>query len=264
MVAQNEPNKIVDTTEEAIATAAPSPNKPPSDVTVAPPSDEPNPAKPKVVTEVVADLMGTTAIPAEPIVATAETDPRVDQALGIFSNLTALEVTPAEVIAAKEILTTMPVRKPKKNEFVRVAPETPPFTTYLYQDDEEGTYYFIEPEMRPHFIAGTVVKVLVPAVNQLGAAFIWPVPVEDGQGSRNNSWNESHRAAYQMAKTKWTKMVSDRASRVYRVYEASGNLADPQFCPQPFNQQLALAFRGISTISDREHPVLRAMRGDIP
>jgi len=229
--------------------------------------------------KVVADLMDTTAIPtgtamptADEVAAvmaskgTTETDPRVDQALGIFSNLTALEVTPAEVIAAREIVTTMPVRRPRRNEFVRVASEAPPFTTFLYQDDDEGTYYFIAPEIRSHFIAGTVVKILVPAVNQLGAPFIWPVPAEDdGQGgSRKNTWNESHRAAYQQAKIKWTKMVSDRASRVYRVYEASGNLPDPQFCPLPFNQQLAIGFGGVGTISDREHPVLRAMRGDIP
>jgi hypothetical protein len=127
----------------------------------------------------------------------AETDPRVDHALGIFSDLTALEVSPTEVIAAEEILTVMPVRKPKKTEFVRAQETT--FTTFLYQDDDEGVYYFIEPAMRPHFIAGSVVKVLVPAVNQLGAVFIWPVPVDDGQSSRNNSWNESHREAYQQA-----------------------------------------------------------------
>jgi hypothetical protein len=191
-----------------------------------------------------------------------ETDPRVDHALGIFSDLTALEVSSTEVIAAKEVVTTILVRRPKKNEFVRVQETT--FTTFLYQDVDEGAYYFIEPAMRPHFITGTVIKVLVPAVNQLGLPFIWPVPADDGQTSRNNSWNESHRGAYQQAKTKWTKMVSDRMARQYRVYEAGGNLPDPQFCNLPFNQQIALAFRGINTISDPEHPILRAMRGDIP
>ena len=60
------------------------------------------------------------------------------------------------------------------------------------------------------------------------------------------------------------KMVGDRVARQYRVYEASGNLPDPQFCSLPFNQQIALAFSGINTVSDPEHPVLRAMRGEIP
>ena len=212
---------------------------------------------------VESNIAPETAEPTAPVTERAKSaDPRIDRALGIFSDLTALEVSPAEVIAAKEILTVMPVRKPKKNEFVFAQDTT--FTTFLYQDDEEGVYYFVEPAMRPHFIAGTVVKVLVPAVNQLGSPFIWPVPADDGQSSRNNSWNESHRSAYQQAKTKWTKMVSDRASRLYRVYEASGNLPDPQFCNLPFNRQIALAFRGINTISDSDHPILRAMRGDIP
>jgi hypothetical protein len=215
-------------------------------------SVKPNIAKPTAdeIAAVMANKGGT------------ETDARVDRALGIFADLSALEVSPTEVIAAKEILTVMPVRRPKKNEFVRAQETT--FITFLYQDDDEGVYYFIEPAMRPYFIAGSVVKVLVPAVNQLGSVFIWPVPADDGQTSRNNSWNESHRGAYQQAKIKWTKMVGDRAARQYRVYEASGNLPDPQFCSLPFNQQIALAFHGINTISDPEHPVLRAMRGEIP
>jgi hypothetical protein len=85
-----------------------------------------------------------------------EIDPRVEHALGIFADLAALEVSPSEVIAAKEVLTVMPVRKPKKNEFVRVQETT--FQTFLYQDEDEGDFYFIEPAMRPHFITGAVVK----------------------------------------------------------------------------------------------------------
>jgi hypothetical protein len=88
---------------------------------------------------------------------------------------------------------------------------------------------------------------------------------EDGDVMTNKEvTNNRTGGAYQQAKTKWTKMVSDRTARQYRVYEASGKLPDPQFCGMPFNQQIALAFRGINTISDKEHPVLRAMRGDIP
>jgi hypothetical protein len=200
---------------------------------------------------------------AEPNLAT-EIDPRVNQALGIFADLSALKVSPAEVIAAEEVMTTISVRKPRPNEFVRAQDQD--LTTLLYQDKEEGDeYFFIVPHMRPHFINGIVVKMLVPAVNQLGLPFIWPVPVDDGQsGSRNGKWNESHRGAYKQAKVEWTKVVSDRAAKQYRTYRASGKLPPPRFCPRPFNEQIALAFSNGRIIDDPEHPVLRAMRGDIP
>jgi hypothetical protein len=52
-----------------------------------------------------------------------QSDHRVDQALGIFKDLRALEVTPTSQVAAHEILSAISVRRPRNNEFIRVDPE---------------------------------------------------------------------------------------------------------------------------------------------
>jgi hypothetical protein len=43
-------------------------------------------------------------------------DRRIDQALGIFADLSKLEVTPSTQVGAREVLSTIAVRRPKNNE----------------------------------------------------------------------------------------------------------------------------------------------------
>jgi hypothetical protein len=191
----------------------------------------------------------------EPAPTTA--DPRVDQALGIFADLSTLEVTPTSQVAAREILSFIAVRKPKNSEFVRVSEHG--LTTIVYEDRDEGETYFVIPEMRPHMIAGTATKMLVLAVNQANTAFIWPVPVSD-ELSRKNQWNESQRAAYHQAKTQWVKMVGDRKDGHYKIYIAEGELPAPRFPDKPFPELLALAFNN-RKIDSVAHPIIKAMRG---
>lgn len=187
-----------------------------------------------------------------------QTDARVDQALGIFADLAALEVTPTSQIGARGILSYIAVRKPKNNEFVMVSPDNS-LTTIVYEDKDEGETYFVTPEIRPLMIAGTATKMLVLAVNQVGTPFIWPVPIDD-EFSRKNNWNESQRAGYHQAKTQWTKLVGDRSAGLYRIYVAEGELPPPRFPDKPFAGLLELAFNN-RTIDHPDHPIIKAQRG---
>jgi hypothetical protein len=193
-----------------------------------------------------------------PAVDQAANDPRVDQALGIFGNLSALEVKPGDQVGAREILSTIAVRKPKKNEYVRVDPERS-LTTVVYTDDADGEVYFVAPHLRPMMIAGCTTKLLVLAVNQAGVPFIWPVPTDD-ETQRKNTWNESARAGFHRAKTEWVKLVGDRANGLYRVFLAEGKLPAPRFPDKPFPDLLALGFNN-RLIDNEDHHVIRQMRG---
>lgn len=189
-------------------------------------------------------------------------DPRVEQALGIFADLTALEVTPAAQIGAREILSAgqIVVRRPRDNEFVRVSGDLQhTLTTMIYTDRDSGEVYFVAPALRPLMIAGVSTKLLTLAVNQVGSPFIWPVPVDD-EFSRKNAWNETHRAGYQRAKTDWVKLVSDRGAGHYRIYLAEGELPAPTWPQKSFAELLALAFAN-HQIDNADHPVIKAQHG---
>ena len=96
-----------------------------------------------------------------------QADDRVDQALGIFADLDKLAVTPEAQVGAREILSTVAVRRPKNNEFIRVDPARS-LTSVVFEDRDEGEVYFIAPHIRPMMIAGTAVKLLTLTVNQGG------------------------------------------------------------------------------------------------
>jgi hypothetical protein len=212
------------------------------------------------------------AVPPAPIVPDEKVEPgkpldgqpndaRVDQALGIFANLNALEVTPTSQIGAREILSCVPVRRPKNNEFVMVHPDPGySLTTIVFEDKDEGETYFVAPEVRSLMIACTATKMLVLAVNQVGTSFIWPVPVDDEYSHKNN-WNESARAGYHEAKKqKWVKLVGDRTAGQYRLYIAEGELPPPRWPDKSFAELLSIAFNN-RKIDHVDHPIIRAMRG---
>ena len=187
-----------------------------------------------------------------------QADDRVDQALGIFADLDKLAVTPEAQVGARQILSTVAVRRPKNNEFIRVDPARS-LTSVVFEDRDEGEVYFIAPHIRPMMIAGTAVKLLTLTVNQAGVAFIWPVPCLD-DATRRNAWNESSRAAFHRAQVEWVKLVGDRVAGQYRVYIAEGELPKPRFPDKPFTELLAIAF-GNRLIDSEDHYIIRAQRG---
>jgi hypothetical protein len=230
-------------------------------VTVPPPSEGVGEAPTSIALATEANMANPETKPemvVKPAAGEQLQDPRVDQALGIFANLSALEVTPSTQIAAREILSVVPVRKPKNNEFVRVNPAAS-LTTIVFEDKDANETYFVDPAIRSMMIAGAAIKMLTLAVNQAGAIFIWPVPVDD-QSSRANKWNESARAGYQQAKTNWVKLVGDRAAGLYRIYLAEGELPPPRWPNKSFEELLAIAFSN-RRIDREDHPILREMYG---
>ena len=68
-----------------------------------------------------------------------------------FDDLEAIRLSPEDTagLGSKEILIRIPVRRPKKQEFVRCHPD-PQMTlaVTLYVDDDDGEAYFVAPGMR--------------------------------------------------------------------------------------------------------------------
>ncbi len=74
-----------------------------------------------------------------------------NQASGIFSDIETLRLDPADfAVSSAEIAATVPVRKPKRDEYFRVNPDPlMSMATSVYIDKDEGdTYYLVAPGMR--------------------------------------------------------------------------------------------------------------------
>ena len=84
-----------------------------------------------------------------------------------------------------------PVRKPNKQEFVRVNP-APEFRleTGLLELKEDREFYLLDPDVRDQLPGDWVPVRLVTCITRQGVVFLWPLKLPDPDG-RANSWYET-------------------------------------------------------------------------
>jgi hypothetical protein len=168
----------------------------------------------------------------------------------------------AETIGVKKALITVPVRKPNKQEFVRVHPSDEyRLETAVLELKEERETYLVAPDLWPELPSELTPKVLLTTINRQGVLSLWPVrmPGEDG---RLDEWNASALEAAEMARGRWVRVVANMSLGAYEVYEATGDLPDTEWPDLPFAEILKVAFKG-HYITEINHPVIRRLRGEL-
>jgi hypothetical protein len=112
----------------------------------------------------------------------------------------------AETALVKKLLTTVPVRKPSAQDFVRVRPE-PEFRENfpIIEIKDEREEYIVTTSLVPELAGEFVTKTLFLAINRQGTPFFWPVrlPAPDG---RDLDWWRSSREAAELAMKSWVRV----------------------------------------------------------
>jgi hypothetical protein len=168
----------------------------------------------------------------------------------------------AEAAGVKKLLTTIPVRKPSRQDFVRVNPD-PDYRLSpagLIEMKEDGEVYLVAPSLLPDLPGEFVGASLYLGINRQNVLFVWPVRLP-GVDGRILEWHRSAAEAAEHAMTKWVRVAANKALGAYELFEASGNIPDPVWPSQPFNELLKIAFKNY-LISDLDHAVLRRLRGE--
>jgi hypothetical protein len=181
-----------------------------------------------------------------------------------FADLSKLRLDQSflETAGAKKILTTVPVRKPNKQDFVRVHPAAEfrePFAVIELRDDRER--YLITPAIAAALPTEIVTEMFYTAINRQKVVFLWPVrlPASDG---RVIEWHRSGQEAVERAMSKWIRVVPNMSLGAYEIIEAPGKIPDPEWPAEySFRDLLRIAFRD-RIISSFDHPVLKALRGE--
>ena len=116
----------------------------------------------------------------------------------IFDDLAALGCSLEDVVPSEKLLTFLPVRKPKRDEWVFCHPEmTAPVNIYENKDTREA--YLVLPAA-VEALSDVVRHVrLTLSVNYAGTAFLWPVPVPT-ERQTHHSYISAFAAAEQAAK----------------------------------------------------------------
>jgi hypothetical protein len=183
-----------------------------------------------------------------------------------FDDLEAIRLSPEDTagLGSKKILTTVPVRRPKKQEYFRCHPDSGmTLTAMLFTNDDDGEAYFVAPNMRS---AGALANSVKPTLLQLtilraGALIIWPLTLPSVEGGGGRSWHESALKARVLGMTKWIRIVADKSISGYQPFEAEGELPEPEWpTDKTFNELLEIAFAD-KIIMSEDHPIVRKLLG---
>ena len=98
-------------------------------------------------------------------------------------------------------------------------------------------------------------------INRQGVVFLWPCRLPEETG-RRNPWHESALEAAARAKTNWMRIAADMSLGAYRIWQASGELPEPEWPEQSLRDLLAIAFKG-RYIDTHDHAVLKRLRGEV-
>ncbi len=163
--------------------------------------------------------------------------------------------------AVKKHFTVIPVRKPGKQEFIRVQPD-PEFAlqTALLEFKEEGETYLVDPSLWETLPGELIPKVLYTTITRQEVLRLWPIRLPDESGKLDD-WNRSALRAAEIAQKHWVRVTSNRGAGIYETFEATGDLTEPVWPDLTFQEILQIAFRG-NFVEDWDHPALRRLRGE--
>jgi hypothetical protein len=162
--------------------------------------------------------------------------------------------------AVKKLLTTIPVRKPGNQDFVRVhAGEDYRLDTAVISLKDDRETYLLAPAVRSELIAECVPVTLYTVTNRQGVLSLWPVrlPAHDG---KDMEWWRSAREAAALAMDAWVRIKANASLGAYEIFKADGALSAPEWPGLSFGELLRIAFRDFY-IETLEHPVVKRLRG---
>jgi len=169
----------------------------------------------------------------------------------------------ADTVGVKKVLTTVPVRKPNRQDFVRVhpAPEYRLTPAAIIEVKEDREVYLVTPNMAQALPGEFSTVTLFTTINRQGTLHLWPVKLPNPEG-RHNEWHRSAAEGAERAQKKWVRVTASMSLGAYEIFESSADLPEPVWPGFSFQEILKIAFR--DRIVDRgDHPLVQRLQGMI-
>jgi hypothetical protein len=159
------------------------------------------------------------------------------------------------------LLNDLPVRKPHRNWFFRVHPDTKlTAIVFVLEDDRDSAEYVVGGEALSMLREYVKRKQLFVCQNDAGNLFVWLIgqPID-----MKNDWNSSALSIAEVARGKWIQCKSNRQLGRYQAHEPmSTTIPDPDWPEKigDIDEVVDLTF-GDRVIADLEHPVAKRVLG---
>lgn len=166
-----------------------------------------------------------------------------------------------ELAATRKVLTSVPVTKPNKQQWVRVHPDAAYRENLaLIEEKESRTMYVVERGLVAELAEEVIYVTLHTAMTREGTVFLWPARLPNADG-RPNSWHDSAREAAAAAVKGWVRVVANMGIGAYEYWVAPGTLAEPEWPELSYGELLAIAFKGDRFIDSLDHPLVARLKG---
>ena len=159
-----------------------------------------------------------------------------------------------ETLGVKKSVVTVPVRRPARKEFIRVhADPALRLDTAILNLKEQREIYLaaLASEITP--------MVLVTVVNRQKMGSLWPIRLPGADG-RLDAWNTSALQAAEMPQARWVRVMANMTLGAYDVFEATGDIPEPEWPELSFEERLRIGFKG-HFIDSLDHSVVQRLGG---
>lgn len=166
----------------------------------------------------------------------------------------------AETVGVKKLLTTVPVRKPSPQDFVRTHPGVGYHEDFpIIELKDEREEYIVTANLVDELVGEFVCKTLFLAINRRGTTFFWPVRLPSSDG-KDMEWWRSGRDAAALAMHTWVRIKANMDLGAYDTFKAGSTIAEPEWPELTYWELIRIAFR--DHLIDRiDHPVIKRLRG---
>jgi hypothetical protein len=164
----------------------------------------------------------------------------------------------------KKLLTTVPVRKPNKQDFIRVHPdpEMRLCGVAIIELREDREIYLVLGAYAQQLDPQTFDRCnIYLAINRQKVVFLWPVKLPD-PGGRISTWHVSAMEGATKAMTQWIRVMPNLNLGAYEFFVAENSLSDPDWPLLPLRELLQIGFKD-RIIRGPDHAVMQRLRGAI-
>ena len=160
---------------------------------------------------------------------------------------------------AKRLLITVPVKKPHRQDFIRVHPGEDYRLDVALMECERDIYCLAPSVCAELTESEYFTATLHVAINRQKVVFLWPVKLP-GTDGRQMDWHISSADAAEAAKKKWVRMTANMDLGAYEVFEAVADYGEPEWPAQSMWELLKIAFKN-RLIQSVDHQIIQKLRG---
>lgn len=181
-------------------------------------------------------------------------------------NAKALRLPPAyeKNAGVRKQITTIPVRKPHGQEWVRVHPGAEYSDNFgIIELKDDGEYYLLAPHLIGSYENEMKRIQIFTALSMNKNLFLWPCKLPGSGHKLADSWNNSAVEAAKVAMKRKVRIQPNKAISAYEIYFSDNPSPenDPVWPDLSFNEMIRIAFdKPGRFINGHDHEVLKLLR----